>query len=618
MFGRRIGYAAGAAALIVAVLCFVFFAWQGDSDHRSAVYEADADVEEKVSSLLQQMTLKEKLGQMVQGDSNFITPQQVSEYYVGSVLSGGNSDPISSNEADAWHKLVYRFSEAALDTRLRIPLLYGIDAVHGHNNVVGATLFPHNIGLGATGDAELVQRIGAAVAREIRATGIPWTFAPCVCVPQDERWGRTYEGFGEQPQLVSDMGTAFVLGLQGYPGHRDFLHGERAVATLKHWIGDGATEQGIDQGDVLLDEEQLRLHMDPFAAGIEAGARAVMVSYSSWNGLKTHADRYLITDVLKGEMGFNGIVISDWNAIDQISTSYREAVKLAVNAGIDMVMAASNWHSFLTELEALVQAGEVEESRIDDAVSRVLRVKYEAGLFEEPLPDTELLDQGIVGSPEHRELAREAVRKSLVLLKNEGELLPLARSGQRILVAGPKADSIGYQSGGWTVAWQGGTGNITRGTTILEGIQGAVGNPDDIVYSATGEGAGDFDAAVVVIGEPPYAEGAGDRDQLALERDDLELLDNVRRAGKPMAVIMLSGRPMIVTDQLEQWDAFVAAWLPGTEGAGVADALFGEHPFTGTLPMTWPKSMEQIPTNVGDAQYDPLFPLGYGLTNDIK
>lgn len=599
----------GSAIVLLLMAAALMLMMKDDPEEREepilveALFSDNLDIEQQAEQLLAQMTLEEKIGQMMQVERGGITPQEVKTYNIGSILSGGGSVP-SNNSPNGWAKMHDAYQKAALSTRMRIPILYGVDAVHGHNNLYGATIFPHNIGLGAAGDAELARRIGEATAAEVRATGPQWNFAPCVCVPLDERWGRTYEGFSEEPSLAAELGAAFVIGYQEgkYP----------VIATLKHWIGDGATAGGVDQGNIELPEEQLRRMMEPYKAGIEAGALSVMVSFSSWNGLKTHGDHYLITEVLKEEFGFEGIVISDYNGINQVDPSLREAVKKSINAGIDMVMAADGWKLVHHHLLALAQSGEIPISRIDDAVIRILRVKLRSGVFEQPYTDMELLNSDIVGAKAHRDLAREAVRKSLVLLRNEQALLPLSKD-KKLFVAGSRADDIGAQSGGWTMTWQGSRGPITTGTTILQGIEEVVGNAGSVSYSPDGRGAAGHDAAIVVVGEDPYAEYLGDQSDLRLNREDLALIEEVSEAGIPMVVVLISGRPMIVTDWLDRADALVAAWLPGTEGAGVADVLFGDYPFTGKLPMTWPRAMEQIPINFGDAHYDPLFPYGFRL-----
>lgn len=593
--------------------------------------EEDTTRELRIDELLAQMTLAEKLGQMTQVEKNSIKQGDITHYFIGSILSGGGGYP-SSNTGRAWAEMVDGFQEEALATRLAIPLIYGVDAVHGHNNVYGATIFPHNIGLGATRDPELVHRIGQATALEMAATGIRWNFAPVVAVPQDIRWGRTYEGYSENTELVTTLGTAFIEGLQNVDGRPALAHPHTVLATPKHFIGDGGTAWGtspsggkLDQGDAQMDEATLRARfLPPYQAAIAAGAQSIMVSFSSWNGAKLHAHRYLLTDVLKGELGFQGFLISDWQAIDQIPGDYASDVATAINAGLDMIMVPYDYQRFITTLTAVVNEGKVPLARIDDAVRRILRVKLTLGLFAHPSSDPALADQ--VGSAEHRTVAREAVRKSLVLLKNDHQSLPLAKETPLIFVAGVAANDIGIQSGGWTIEWQGKTGQITPGTTLLEGIQQAVSHTTRVEYNSAGNFAQvvdtqgqplQADVGIAVVGERPYAEWQGDSSTLALTRSDIAVIDQLQAQSKAMVLILISGRPLIITEQLAQVDAVVAAWLPGGEGQGVADVLFGDYPFTGKLPYSWPRSVQQLPfdfANLPTAGCDaPLFPFGYGL-----
>ncbi|MEU4565285.1 glycoside hydrolase family 3 N-terminal domain-containing protein [Micromonospora sp. NPDC023956] len=565
----------------------------------------------RVDDLLGRMTLDDKLGQMTQGERGSVAPGDVTTYRLGSILSGGGSAP-NPNTPTGWADMYDRFQNAALATPLRIPIIYGSDAVHGHNNVVGATIFPHNIGLGATRDPALVQQIGRATAEEVTGTGVDWTFAPCLCVARNDRWGRTYESFGETPELPSAM-TSIITGLQGAS-----LDAPGAVlATAKHYLGDGGTSGGDDQGDSQLSEAELRaVHLPPFRAAIARDVGSVMISYSSWNGQKLHGHRYLITDVLKGELGFDGFVVSDWNGIDQLdgAPGFTGAeVRQAVNAGIDMVMAPQGWRRFIDLLRVEVQSGQVPMSRIDDANRRILTKKFELGLFERPLTDRSYTPT--VGSAAHRQLARQAVRESQVLLRNDG-VLPLGAVGNKIFVAGRNADDIGHQSGGWTVSWQGGSGDVTPGTTILEGIRAAA-PASTVTYHPTGAGIdGSYRAAIAVVGETPYAEGEGDRPgDLGLDATDRQTIATLRAAGVPVVVVLVSGRPLDIAAQLPGWNALLAAWLPGTEGAGVADVLFGTHAPTGKLPMTWMNSAGQQPINDGDGK-TPLFPYGFGLSYD--
>ena len=583
-------------------------------------------IAERVDALLARMTLAEKIGQMTLIEKDSIGPQGVTANFLGGVLSGGGGSP-STNSPEAWAEIVEGYQEAALQTRLGIPLLYGVDAVHGHNNVKGATIFPHNIGLGATGNPDLLEQIGRATAVEMAATGIFWNYAPVLAVPQDIRWGRTYEGYGENTELVALLGTAYLRGLQG----NDLSDPQTVLATPKHFVADGGTTWDssttnayqIDQGETQIDEATLRaVHLPPYQAAIDAGALSIMVSFSSWNGTKMHAQQVLLTDVLKGELGFEGFLVSDWQAIDQINPrDYYDSVVTAVNAGIDMNMVPYDAVRFIDTLTSAVENGDVPQDRIDDAVRRILTAKFALGLFEQPFPDPEQLSQ--VGTAAHRDLAREAVRQSLVLLKNEANTLPLSKDTSLIFVGGKAADDIGIQSGGWTIEWQGKPGDITPGTTILEGIEAAVSPETAVQYSRFGkfENITDengnpaiADVGIAVVGEQPYAEGVGDNADLALTDSDLAVIEQLRERSERLVIILISGRPLIITEPLELADAFVAAWLPGSEGAGVADLLFGEAPFRGKLPYTWLRDTTQLPAA---GSLDPLFPLGYGLTTQV-
>ncbi|MFB4295595.1 glycoside hydrolase family 3 protein [Actinomadura sp. NTSP31] len=563
----------------------------------------------RVDDLLSRMSLDDKLGQMTQAERRYVTPAEAGRYRIGSILSAGGSAPTPNTPA-GWADMYDAFQKGALSAPLRIPMMYGVDAVHGDNNVVGATIFPHNIGLGATRDPALVRDIGAATAEEMTATGVDWDFAPCVCVARDDRWGRTYESFGEVPELPSAM-TTLIDGLQGGK-----LGGPSSVlATAKHFVGDGGTEGGRDRGDTKISEEELRaVHLPPFQEAVRRGVGSVMVSYSSWNGVKMHANRHLITDVLKGELGFTGFVVSDYEGVGRIGGKpdmTKEEVAQAINAGIDMVMVPRKWKEFIADLRAEVKDGTVPMARIDDANRRILTKKVQLGLFERPLADRSGLRT--VGNAAHRALARRAVAESQVLLKNDG-VLPLRRGG-RVFVAGRGADDIGMQSGGWTVTWQGSPGRTTPGTTILQGIRQAAGKSSKVAYDRDGKGVDkSYDAAVAVVGEKPYAEYHGDRpDGLALDDEDLKTIDRLRASGVPVAVVLVSGRPLDVASRLGGWNALVASWLPGTEGEGVADVLFGDARPAGRLPVTWPRDGDQEPINVGDGK-KPLFPFGYGLT----
>ncbi|MFC3987241.1 glycoside hydrolase family 3 N-terminal domain-containing protein [Actinoplanes siamensis] len=605
--------------------------------------------ERRVADLLNRMSPEDKIGQMTQAERAAVTDDtaKVAAWRLGSVLSGGGSVP-SPNTPAAWVNMVNTFQRAALSTPLQIPIIYGVDAVHGHGNVYGATVFPQNIGLGASRDPKLVEQVYHATAAEVRATGVPWDFAPCVCVTRDERWGRSYESFGEDPKLVTRMTTA-VTGLQGRRGAQ-LADPDRVLATIKHYAGDGNTSYGtgdsgypIDQGVTTISRTDFaRSILPPYVAGVHAGAGSVMPSFSSidWtedgvgNPIKMHANKELVTGTLKGKLGFGGFVITDWEGIHQIpdpaatgDTPLPTAgqVRTAVNAGIDMFMEPNTAERFETLLKAEVTAGRVSLTRINDAVSRILTSKFQLGLFDKPFATTDHIDR--VGSTAHRALAREAVAKSQVLLKNTGNLLPL-RSNAKIYVTGRNADNIGNQAGGWTLDWQGRSGDTIPGTTILDGIRQDAPHAQ-ITYSADASAPiGKNDIGIVVVGETPYAEGYGDvggpawpwgtdaqkeSKSLTLQPADKAAIDKVCDAVTKCVVLVVSGRPQIITDQLGKIDALVASWLPGSEGAGVADTLFGRRPFTGKLPVTWPATTQQVPIDIGDRHYQPLYPYDWGL-----
>jgi beta-glucosidase len=567
-----------------------------------------------VQSLLAQMTLDEKIGQMVQPDLTAVQDlSDIQKYGFGSVLNGGDSKPQGENNPETWLKTVNELQAHALKTRLKIPLIYGIDAVHGNNDVIGTTIFPHNIGLGATRNPKLVEQAAHITALETAGTGIRWAFAPCIATVQDERWGRTYESFGQDARLVSEMGVAAIDGLQG---ENLSDKSDSVLACAKHFIGDGGTQNGKDQGDTICDEATLRkLYLPPYQAAVKAGVGSVMVSYSSWNGTKMHANKYLLTDVLKGELGFKGFVVSDWAAIDQISPDYKNDVEISINAGLDMIMIpwgpgkANNYIEFIQNLKALVTEGKVPMSRIDDAVSRILRIKFQMGLFENPWTDPALTAK--IGSAGHRKIARECVQQSLVLLKNEKQTLPLSKHLKRLVVVGKAADDLQIQCGGWTVSWQG-SGQLTRGTTILQAIRQIVSPKTEVIFSPDGSDIKNADAVLVVIGEQPYAEFKGDRANLDLAPEDAALVEKAKSSGAPVATVLLSGRPLILGPALDSSDAFVAAWLPGTEGEGVADVLFGDAKPRGKLPREWPRNNDQLAANKLPGK--PLFEFGFGLT----
>jgi len=603
---------------------------------RSAPYKDPSwPVDVRVEDLLSRMTLEEKIGQMTQVENNSISPyylfppSEIAKYFIGSVLSGGNSSGYYSL-AD-WTGLAKRYEVEAVKTRLGIPLIFGVDSVHGFGHVNGATIFPQNIGLGATRDPELVRQIGQVTAEEMRAAGIPWNFAPCVAVPQDIRWGRAYEGFSEDTALVTELSSAYIQGFQTVPKGYGSSDGQilYALATPKHYIGDGGTSWGsihqymyhqymLDTGDTQVDEATLRrLFLPPYQAAVNSGAMSVMVSFSSWNGVKMHAQRYLLTDVLKGELGFQGFVVSDWGGINQVNPDYYKAVVTAINAGIDMNMVPYYYQIFIDTMKQAVMNGDITQERIDDAVRRILRAKFMLGLFENPYGDPRLAVT--VGSDEHRALARQAVRKSLVLLKNDNNALPIDKNVSTILVAG--INSTGVQAGGWTLDWQGEQRNTLVGTTILEGIQELVGPNSQVLYNSLGQFAsfsGKAPVGIAIVGEVPYAEGMGDRADLTLYKVDLTVINALRPKVDKLIVVILSGRPLVITDQYQTADAWVAAWLPGSEGAGVADVLFGDYLFFGKLPYTWPRSNDQLPLNINNSSNltgcaAPLFPFGYGL-----
>ncbi|AHX13096.1 1,4-beta-D-glucan glucohydrolase [Dyella jiangningensis] len=588
----------------------------------------DAALEQRVRALMAKMTLEEKVGQLIQADILSVTPDDVRKYRLGSILAGGNSKPGGQLVADAvqWKALADAFHRAAMDTsdgHVAIPLLFGIDAVHGHNGAVGATLFPQNSALGATHDPALMREIGAATAEEVRATGINWTFAPALAVPQDVRWGRSYEGYSQDPKLVAQYAGAMVEGLQGKVGTPQFLDSMHVVASAKHFLADGGTKDGKDQGDAQISEEILRtVHAAGYPPAIDAGVQSVMASFSSWNGQKMHGNKALITDVLKDRMDFQGFVVGDWNAHGQVPGCTNEDCPVSINAGIDMLMAPDSWRGLYEHTLAEAKSGAIPMARVDDAVARILRVKFRAGLFDAGLPSSNPLaarSADVVGSPAHRAIARRAVRESLVLLKNNGGVLPLDPR-KHILVAGDGADNISRQSGGWTLTWQGAglknanfPGAQSIGAGIAEQVRAAGGT---VEIAADGHHAGKPDAAVVVFGEDPYAEFQGDIPNLLYrpgDDHDLELIRHLRGEGVPVVAVFLSGRPLWMNREINAADAFVAAWLPGSEGGGVADVLVRTrdghvaHDFHGKLSFAWPRSAVQ-------GQGSPLFPLGYGLT----
>jgi beta-glucosidase len=583
-------------------------------------------LETRVDDLLLRMTMDEKIGQMTQVELGSIQPGDITTYNIGSILSGGDGNP-TVNNPQAWQDMVKGFQTEALATRLKIPMIYGLDATHGNAHLYGATVFPQESGVAATHNPELAKLIGQATAEEMLATGIPWTFSPIVAVPQDIRWGRTYESYSEDTQLTTEIGAAYIQGLQTIPDGYPASQGQTlyALATAKHYIGDGGTIWGssrtgdykLDQGNVQIDEAALRrLYLPPYKAAVDAGTMSIMASFSSWRGTKMHAQKYLLTNVLKGELGFKGFIVSDWGGIDQVDPDYYPAVVSAINAGIDMNMVPNDYISFISVMKQAFDNGDISEDRINDAVRRILRVKFALGLFERPYPDPSFIQT--VRSDAHVAIARQAVQESLVLLKNENAALPIAKDTPRILVAGQGADDIGMMCGGWTISWQGQTGSIEIGTTIITGIKTIVSPATLVEYNMSGNFTDKAPVGIVVVGEMPYAEGRGDKVDLSLSDTDEKVINSMRLLVDKLIVVIISGRPLIITDQLSSADAWVAAWLPGTEGEGVSDALFGDHPFVGKLPYTWPRSNDQLPINKNNSEGKtgcdaPLFPFGYGL-----
>ncbi len=586
------------------------------------------ETEARISELLSRMSLEEKVGQMIQADTSAIKPEDLRQYPLGSILAGGSSPPLGAPDrspAAPWIATARAFNAVAMEQRpghMPIPIMFGIDAVHGNNNIVGATLFPHNIGLGAAHDPELVRRIGEATAKETAAAGIDWAFGPTLAVVRNDRWGRTYESYSEDPALVRDYAGRMIEGLQGTG--EDRIQDGRVSASAKHFLGDGGTTDGIDQGNTEVAESELiAVHNAGYPPAIEAGTRTVMASFNSWQGVKMHGNRSLLTGVLKDRMGFDGFVIGDWNGHGQVPGCSGTDCPASFNAGLDMAMAPDTWKGLFDTTVRQVREGAIPMARVDDAVRRILRVKFDAGLFDPARPFE--ARTSVIGSSEHRALAREAVRKSLVLLKNDG-VLPIKASAH-ILVAGPGADNIAQQSGGWTLSWQG-DGNTNadfpNAQSIYAGLAEAVtASGGRATLSADGNFTDKPDLAVVVFGEAPYAEGLGDKRTLEFEADDkkaLALLSRLKAAGIPVVSVFLSGRPLWVNPELNRSDAFVAAWLPGSEGGGIADVIVGDaqgrprHDFAGRLSFSWPKTAGQFALNAGGPAYDPLFPLGYGLS----
>ncbi|CAH1451226.1 unnamed protein product [Lactuca virosa] len=584
----------------------------------------------RIRDLMKRMTLKEKIGQMTQIDSRVATQEVLQNYSIGSLLTNAaipsSQDPSSPQ---AWINMINNFQRKSLSSRLGIPLMYGIDAVHGNSRVYNATIFPHNIGLGVTRDVELVKKIGAATALEVRATGINYAFAPCVAVCRDPRWGRCFESFSEDPNIVRAM-TEIIPGLQGsIPSDGrlgvPFVGGQEKIASCaKHYVGDGGTTRGINENNTVIDfHGLLSIHMPPYFDAVRKGVTTVMISYSSWNGVKMHRNGPLITGFLKNTLKFRGFVISDFFGIDRLTdpphANYTWSIQQSITAGLDMAMIGSNYTEFINEMTFLVKNNFIPMSRIDDAVKRILRVKFVMGLFENPFTDLSMAKY--LGEQDHRDLAREAVRKSLVLLKNgkfvNQPMLPLPKKSTKILVVGTHADDIGNQCGGWTIEWRGKSGNITRGTTILSAVKNTVDPTTQVLYVENPTPdfikSNNFSYAIVVTGEFPYSESAGDSQNLTIPEPGPTTIMNVCVLVK-CVVVLISGRPVVIEPYVPIMDALVAAWLPGTEGQGVTDVLYGDYGFTGKLAHTWFKTVDQLPMNVGDSHYDPLYPFGYGLT----
>jgi beta-glucosidase len=644
-----------------------------------------------IKNILDKMTLEEKVGQMTQVDKRMLdSDEDIATYFLGSILSGGGAVP-KDNTPKGWVKMVNDYQDQALSTRLKIPLIYGIDAVHGHNNVVGATTFPQNIGLGCTNDPDLIKQINYATAVEVAATGLHWTFAPCITIPKDDRWGRQYEGFSESSELVTNL-TASAI--KGYEEALPTLGGKKIAACAKHFIGDGGTtwdsgtlQEGmhkyrLDRGDTKITEKELReVHLPPYLEAIKAGVKTIMISFNSWNGIKCHGNKFLVNDLLKEELGFEGLVVSDWAGIDEIPGDYKSDIIASINAGIDLVMVPgslygqNHYKKFIKLLKESVIEGQITMSRIDDAVTRILRVKYELDLFNDPYGNPEY--SKYVGDPKHREIARTAVKKSLVLLKNNSNLLPLNKD-QKVYLVGSGANNLGMQNGGWTVEWQGRftpdfkildenndnsiqqsemvkfykevynlkyddgstigffskldtdkNGKISKtefqfyeasspfqpdGTSIYSAIKSLVTDESLLTYDPRANNLNGDGVIVAVIGEYPYAEGYGDDEELSISPFDLAVLNKCYASNKKLIVIMLSGRPLIINKHINNWDSFLAAWLPGMAGEGITDVLYGNYNPTGKLSFSWPKNITQIPIDIMDNNYDPLFEFGFGLS----
>jgi beta-glucosidase len=583
----------------------------------------DAKIETRIDGLLKQMTVEEKVGQVIQPEWKSISPAEVAQYHIGSIENGGGAVPGGNKHSSVqdWVNLIEPYYDASVDparSRVIIPLIWVSDAVHGHNNVFGATLFPHNIGLGAAHDPDLIRRIGEVTAAEVRSTGMDWSFAPTIAVARDDRWGRTYESYSEDPKIVAQYAGAMVTGLEG--SGSTFLDTDHVISTAKHFLGDGSTDGGRDQGDSLASEADLiRLHAAGYTQAIDAGTQSIMASFNSWHGVRMHANQALMTDVLKGQMGFDGFIMGDWNAHGQIPGCTNADCARAFNAGLDIFNVPQDWKALYTSLVREVNDGTISKARLDDAVRRILRVKMRMGVFDEPAPDKRPDTYQPIGTLGHRAVARQAVRESLVLLKNDG-VLPI-KPNATVLIAGDGADNIAMQAGGWTLSWQGadnGLNDFPGATSIYEGLKAEIDAAGgQVLFSPDGTSAQKADVAVVVFGETPYAEFMGDQSDVALHHDNaesLELIKRLKAQGIPVVAIMLSGRALYVNPQINAADAFVEAWLPGSEGEGVADVLTGKNDFTAKLSFSWPKRPDQTQLNLGDATYDAQFAYGFGLS----
>lgn len=616
------------SASVLFLLSCNFSAGQQDPWTTLEPLPLDPAIEAQIDDILPKLSLEQKVGQVIQADNSAISPEDVKKYRLGSVLSGGKSapGPLPYADAETWVTMADAFYEASVDTEgveIAIPLILGIDAVHGHANLEGAIVFPHNIGLGAANNPDLIEEIARITAHELTVSGHDWTFAPTLAVPQDLRWGRSYEGFSEDPSIVNAYASRVVEGLQGRFATEDFMGEGTVISSAKHFLADGATENGVDQGDAKITEQELSdVHAAGYYSAIPAGVQTVMASFNSWNGRKLHGDKELLTDVLKGKMGFNGFVVGDWNGHGQVPGCTNTDCAQSFNAGVDMFMAPDSWRGLYESTLAQVQDGTISMERLDDAVRRILRVKIASGLFEKGLPSQRKNagDESQLGLPEHRAIARQAVRESMVLLKNNGQLLPLD-AASTVLVVGDGANSISKASGGWTLSWQG-TGHsndeFPNGESILNGIQEVVEKAGGkVIFSAEGEQGIAADVVIAVYGEDPYAEFQGDRSNLDFEPNgfDVETLASYQEQGIPVVSVFLSGRPLWTNPEINVSDAFVAAWLPGSEGGGVSDLLFQTNPsydFTGTLSFSWPSSA------VVSDEHEALFELGYGLTYSSK